>query len=193
MKRNRDSNLEKWLSEWSRFYLEVYGITVDFSDLVIPEKKGGFNWFLFMAEAMDSHKLYAKSEELWRIKDFDCDFADTVESVRKPGRNYAICLRGRAAADKENIGLTRYDCDIRRINGITGEERLLLGQWFYWKTGKQLDTKTGTLCFGSQCRRLGTSYVFLIHSEPTGKTLFIKVNRNTNTGDGAYRVRAVVD
>ena len=143
------TGFEELLAEWRRFYWEVLGTTVDFSDLVFPEKQEGFDWLIVMSKVWTANELFAKCKERFgayrHIEDLD-----TIKSVRKTDRTYAIWLRDREEADEENKNKSAKDCEKEGINGITLPERLLLELWYHWKTGKHLDVNNWTLCSGSR-------------------------------------------
>jgi len=134
------------LAEWVRFYRKLFGIKVDFSDLVVPQKQEGFDWLLIMFQGLSANKLFAKCQErfgAWRyIKDLD-----TIRSEREAKHNYAIWLRDRVEADVKNVSADV--CKRQGINYITLQEHMLLALWYHWKTGKPLDINNVNVCFGS--------------------------------------------
>jgi len=135
--------------EWERFYQEVFGKEVDFSELELPEKQDGFNWLIIMLEGLTPNKLFAKCKERfasWRYT----DDLDTIKSVRTADKTYAIWVRDRIEADEENKNKSGNDCDKEGIKGMTLEERLLLELFYNWRTGKHLDIDNITLCSGSR-------------------------------------------
>jgi len=140
---------EEFLTEWARFYQEVFGITADFSDLGIPEKKEGFPWLLVMLKGLTANKLFDKCKEQFGTWRYTEDL-NAIKSVRTTEKTYAIWLRDRVEADEENKNKSAKDCEKEGINGITLEERLLLELWYFWKTGKHLDIQNVTLCSGSR-------------------------------------------
>jgi len=135
--------------EWQRFCEEVFGIKTDFSELVLPEKQEGFNWLLVMLEGMTANRIFDKCKERFQSWRYTDDF-NTISSVRKTDKTYAIWLRDRVEADEENKALSANKCQELGINGITLEERMLLELWYHWKTGKHLDINNVTLCTGSR-------------------------------------------
>ncbi|MDD5341262.1 MAG: hypothetical protein PHC97_02385 [Patescibacteria group bacterium] len=140
----------KLIAEWQRFYKEVFGIKADFSKIVLPGKRKGFNWLLIMAAGLTANRLFDKCKEhftSWKYR----DDLNTVISVRKTDKTYAIWLRDRIEADKENKNLSAKECEKRGINGITLEERLVMELFYNWNrpAGKHLDINNVTLCSGS--------------------------------------------
>ena len=149
---------DELLAEWRRFYWEVFGTNVDFSDLVLPDKKNGFNWLLVMLKGLTANKLYDKCKERFAAWRYTEDL-DDIKSVRTTEKTYAIWLRDRVEADEENKNRSANDCAKEHINGITLDERLLLELWYHWKTGKHLDIQNVTLCSGSRDPDGGVPYV----------------------------------
>ena len=54
------SGYEVLLTEWERFYKEVFGVEEDFTDLQIPEKQEGDNWLRRMLEGLKPNRLFDK-------------------------------------------------------------------------------------------------------------------------------------
>ena len=135
--------------EWERFYQEVFGIKADFSELVLPPRQEGFNWLVIMAEGLTPNRLFDKCKELFASWKYTDDLS-AISSVRKTDKTYAIRLRDRVEADKENENLSVNKCKELNINGITLEERLLLELFYHWRTNKHLDIQNVTLCTGSR-------------------------------------------
>ncbi len=141
--------VSEMLTEWSRFYREVFSLETDFSDLVLPEKKEGFNWLIIMQEGMDANTLFEKCQERFKSWHYKDDLSD-VTSDRTPHQTYAIWVRDRVEADEENKNKSANTIKKEGISGITLEERLLLELFYHWKTGKRLDIENYTLCSGSR-------------------------------------------
>lgn len=135
--------------EWECFYQEEFGKEVDFSDLELPEKQKGFNWLILMLEGLTPNKLYDKCKESFKSGRYKNDL-DTIKSVRTTDNTYAVWVRDRIEADKENKNKSVNDCDKEGIKGITLEEMLLLILFRHWLTGKNLDVENITLCAGSR-------------------------------------------
>ncbi len=143
--------------EWEKFYKKIFNITIDLSNVRIPEKRDSFNWLLIMIPGLTAQKLYDKCEELfrswkWTGKSLD-EILDQTKSARNPANGtYAIWLRDRVEADEELKNKSANDLQQSDTQGITLEERLLLELFFYWKTKKHLDVISWTLCSGSRYR-----------------------------------------
>jgi len=140
------------LSDWPLFYKEVFGLDLDFSKVVIPERKPGFTRLLVLAQGMTPQRLFDKCKELfpsWKYTEDNLDKVITSDRTAKDGP-YAIWVRDRQEADEENKNLSADDLAKRGIPGITLEERLLYELKFFKETGKHLDVSNYTLCSGSR-------------------------------------------
>jgi hypothetical protein len=149
-----DSKYHKLVREWEKFYQKVFSISVDLSQVRIPEPKEGFNWLVIMAPGFDAQHLYLfdKCKELFRAwKWTDKNLDEITKSDRNQANGtYAVWFRDRVEADEELKNLSANDLKQKNIPGITLEERLLLELFFYWKTKKHLDINNVTLCSGSR-------------------------------------------
>jgi hypothetical protein len=136
--------------EWERFYQEVFGISVDLENLVLPEKCDGFNWLIVVLEGMDNNRLIDKCVDCLEDCCYTGDDLNDIKSVRTTEKTYAIWVRDRIEADEENKNKSANDCEKEGLNGITLEERLLLELFYHWRTCKHLDIQNVTLCSGSR-------------------------------------------
>ena len=137
------------LATWARFYFDVFGVEKDFSGLVIPKRKRGFDRLLVMAEGMTPNRLFDKIKELmpaWRYQ----DDLDIIVSDRKADHDYAVWIRDRVEADEELKNLSANDLKERDVADITFPERLLHEIVFFKETGNHLDVHNWTLCAGSR-------------------------------------------
>lgn len=143
------------ISEWQKFYQKIFNITVDLSQVRIPEPKQGFNWLVIMFQGLTSQKLFDKCKALfraWKWTDKSLDkVLDQTKSARNPANGtYAVWVRDRGEADEELKNKSAHDLQRENIQGITLEERLLLELFYCWKTKKHLDISNWTLCSGSR-------------------------------------------
>jgi len=147
-----DSPHCKLVLEWEKFYQKVFSVSIDLSQVRIPEPKEGFNWLVILIQGMTAQKLFDKCKEMFRAwKWTDKNLDDVVKSDRNPANApYAVWFRDRVEADEELKNLSANDLKQRNIPGITLEERLLLELFYYWKTKKHLDINNVTLCSGSR-------------------------------------------
>ena len=152
------------LADWSMFYLDTFGITKDFSGLIIPKKKKGFDRLIIVAEGMTPNVLFDKTKEFtpaWKYR----DNLDEIVSGRKADHDYAVWVRERVEADEELKNLSANDLKEKNILGITLEERLLYGLKFFKETRGHLDIKNWTLCSGSRNPGGGGPFVDLFSDE----------------------------
>lgn len=143
------SGASELLTNWQNFYVDVFGLNPDFSNLRIPEKREGFDRLIVIAQGMTPNKLYAKCVELfpsWRYT----DNLDLIISDRKADHDYAIWVRDRVEADEELKNKSANTLKEDGVVAITLEERLLYELKFFEETGKHLDISNWTLCAGSR-------------------------------------------
>ena len=144
--------LQDLLADWADFYKEVFGLELDFSGIVVPERKPGFDRLLVIAQGMTPQRLFDKCKELfpsWKYMDEHLDEVIKSDRTSQNG-HYAIWVRDRVEADEENKNLSADDLKKRNSAEITLEERTLYELKFFKETGKHLDIKNWTLCPGSR-------------------------------------------
>ena len=141
--------VKKQLAEWAAFYWEAFGITLDTSKIQIPSHQNGFNRLIVVAQGLTLERIYRalkKKMPVWK----HWDNLDSVESVRKADKTYAVWVRDRQEADEELKNKSANDLKSDGTNCITLEERLLLEMMYFRETGKHLDIQNVTLCTGSR-------------------------------------------
>ncbi|MDD4607354.1 MAG: hypothetical protein PHS07_03445 [Patescibacteria group bacterium] len=137
------------LNEWSRFYLEVFGLKIDFSNVLMPKPQGDIDFPICVAQGMTPNRLFEKMASRfasWRY----IDNLNTITSIRKTDHNYIVLVRYRVEADKELKNFSANDLKAKNINVITLEERQILELFYHWKSGKHLDGENWTICAGSR-------------------------------------------
>jgi hypothetical protein len=146
------------ITDWQKFYSEVFGIECNFSNLRLPQRKEGFDRLIVVAEGMTLKQIYKKCKESFPCwKWTDRNFAETVNSERTAENGaYAVWFRNRVEADEELRNFSVKDLEKANIPCITLEERLLYELKYFTETGKHLDIKSITLCAGS---RYSSGYV----------------------------------
>lgn len=140
------------VKSWERFYKKYFGITVDFSALVLPPKREGFDRLIIVAEGLTLNQVSdvcAKAFPCWRYAD---DLNEAVPTNDRDPKNgaYAIWIRDRVEADEELKNLSADTLTERNIKGITLLERMLFELKYFSETKKHLDTGNWTLCNGSR-------------------------------------------
>ena len=148
----REEESPDLISDWQKFYQEVFGIKVDFSNLEIPERQKGFDRLIIIAKGMTSQRLFDKCQELFSCQKWTDKSLDKVVNSERTAEKgpYAIWLRNRVEADEELKNLSADDLKKQSIIGITLEERLIYELKYFKETGKHLDIKSITLCSGSR-------------------------------------------
>ena len=132
-------------------FWQRHGVDADFTGLVIPAKKTGFDRLLVIPQGLTINKaitLCRKKFDVWAYVD-NLD-RDVNKNDRIAGKTYAIWVRDRAEADKELKNLSANDLKKIYINGITLLERLVYELKYFDETNQHLDIKYITLCSGSR-------------------------------------------
>lgn len=134
------------------FYKKHFGLTKDFSDLVVPRKPRGAYWLLVVAKGLTPMKVFARCKALgWNCVSPDRDLDDTIpRSDRKADKDYAIWVEATLEADENFEDKSYCDLEDLKIRGITLLERLLLGLQYNDETDGHLDGVGSTLCSGSK-------------------------------------------
>ena len=153
---NTDIPTDGWATEWTRFYQQVFGITVDLSKVSIPDDPGGFGLVVFVIKEMIYNRVWAKCSDLLKVSSWYGDDFDSLIDKEKEERKadngpYAVRFRNRIEADEENKNLSANKLTKRGGEHITLLEQLLLSLFIWWRTkGFHLDMHSWTLCAGSR-------------------------------------------
>lgn len=142
-----------WADDWTQFYQEVFGLTVDLNGVPIPEQKPGFGWVLMMAPGLTLNQAWAKCGERFPVNSFvGEDFDRLVKTnTRTTEQAYARRLRNRVEADEETKNTSARQLAEREVEGNTLLEAFVLELWYHWKTGGgHLNLLTVNLCAGSR-------------------------------------------
>ncbi|PIT88573.1 MAG: hypothetical protein COU29_02230 [Candidatus Magasanikbacteria bacterium CG10_big_fil_rev_8_21_14_0_10_36_32] len=144
--------------ERTRFYKEVFGLTVDLSKVRLPPETEGFGWTLTIAKELGDKPLatvMAACRKLFKgnvwqyADDLDNSVPTNDRDPRRDG-SYIIRVRDRVEADEENKNLSADTVKSRNMVTLTLLERIVLELFCFWKTGKHLDIQNTTLCSGSR-------------------------------------------
>jgi len=142
------------IADWQSFYHDLFGIEVenDFSNLVIPEKRGGFDRLLVVVNGMNPQRLYGKCAELFKVWKWTEKNLDEIVTSDRSAKNgaYAIWVRNQVEADEELKNLSANQIKAHGIPGITLEERFIYELKYFKETGNHLDIQNWTLCSGSR-------------------------------------------
>src|SRR3989344_7921838 len=159
-KRMRISSEEaQW---WQKYYLDNYSIAADFSELQVPTPADYPTRLIVMHEAIANKcnpiaAVYKKRcvDKGFGWLQFNNDL-DSVVTYHDRSGTYAIRVRDTQEAEFGNVNgenLSSQQIWDRGITTTTLPERLIDGDTYLLKTGKQLDTKVITLCAGSRAAR----------------------------------------
>jgi hypothetical protein len=137
---------------WEEFYQKIFNISIDLSQVRIPEDKDGFNWLVILIQGMTAERLFDKCKEMFRAwKWTDKNLEEIIKSDRNQVNGpYAVWFRDCVEADEGLKSFSVNNLKQKNIQGITLEERLLLELFYFWKTKKHLDINNVTLCSGSR-------------------------------------------
>lgn len=150
---------EAQLAKWARLYNEEFGITLNVSEIKVPEHKEGFDRLIIVAEGLTPEKIFQAMNKKMPAEE-NLDNLNEAESVRKADKAYAVWARDRVEADEELKNKSANDLKSEGTNCITLEERLLLEMMYFQETGEHLDVQNVTLCVGS---RYADGSVLFVH------------------------------
>jgi len=125
------------LRDWEKFYLDVFGLQKDFSDVVVPPHRAGFDRLIVVMEGMTPNKVLRSCHDrfpTWSWTD-DLDDEAVAKNDREPTRSYAVWVRDRVEADEELENFSAMELKERNVQGVTLLERLLLELKFHLETG----------------------------------------------------------
>jgi len=141
------------LSAWQQFYLAEFGLTCDFSSLVIPKQRKGFGWLIVVAQGLTIEQVFQQCKKhfpCWKCTDRTLN-EDIPTNDRDPKNGtYAIWVRDCIEANQEHKNRSARYLEQKHIPGITLLERLLLELKYFLETGEHLDIQNVTLCSGSR-------------------------------------------
>lgn len=149
-------NFSSILADWEKYYLEIHGLKTDFSGIYIPEAGDEFSWLICRPENFFTERAYSGGKKLyakWKYTDTDKSLDDIINmSFGRDGKTYPYIVRVRPKweADENLKNLSANQITGRNINTLCLTERLLLGDFLYWKYQRHLDVKTTTICTGSR-------------------------------------------
>lgn len=137
------------VKEWERFYLEVFGIKCDLSNIPLPKWKWGFGWLIAVLTDITMENVITTIRQKFPTECVNYYFDTEIFNHRDSRNGPYICrIRSRKEADRENRNISAEMIEEKK-SSITLLERLLLELFYFWKTGKHLDERNATLCAGS--------------------------------------------
>jgi len=144
---------------WQKYYLDNYSIAANFSELQVPAPADYPTRLIVMPEVIANKcnpiaAVYKKRcvDKGFGWLQFNNDL-DSVVTYHDRSGTYAIRVRDTQEAEFGNVNgenLSSQQIWDRGITTTTLPERLIDGDTYLLKTGKQLDTKVITLCAGSR-------------------------------------------
>lgn len=179
-------------ADWRSFLKKFFGIDLDVSKLRIPEHPEEFKWSILMTKGLTLKKIV---EEMKKHMDVYLNIdLDKVTSDRNPDNDCVVFVRDRVEADEELAGKSADDLNNEGVNGITLPERLLLGFFYWWKTGGQhLDVEYWTMCSGSRYVDAdGDVGVAGVCWSPGYREVCVDWDYLGNRDDGGFRSRQAV-
>lgn len=144
------------LAEWEKYFWKIHRIRVDFAGVNIPKAEDDeFPWFVCKPENFSTEQAYGggkRQYSKWRWNKNPLD-KELDLSFGRDGRQYPYIVRFRPnwEADESLKNISAETILKKEINTGTLKERLLLGDFLYWKYRGHLDMNNATLCSCSRC------------------------------------------
>ncbi len=155
------------LNEWEKYFREIHQLKADFAGVTIPEADDDdFPWFVCVPEKFSTERAYNGGKQLYSKWKWTGKVLDDV-LILSFGRDtrkdpYIVRFRTNWEADEALKNLLPNIIVRKQINTSTLKERLLLGDFLYWKCKRHLDVENITLCTGS-CYSGGFGFVPFAH------------------------------
>src|SRR3989344_2224068 len=148
------NSTETQLARWLSLYRAI-GITLDPSQVKIPERKSGFDRLIVVSKGMTPQKAFDLCTARFggKTRKYTSESLNSVvpTSDRTADKGpYAVWVRDLQEADEELKNLSATMLTEQSIAGITLTERLLLEIAYHQETKQHLDTGNWTLCSGSR-------------------------------------------
>ncbi|MEN9613813.1 MAG: hypothetical protein RLZZ347_120 [Candidatus Parcubacteria bacterium] len=138
------------LRGWEKFYLDVFGLTVDFSQVKIPAQREGFTRLIVVLKGLTLNGVRDVCNRRLLCEFFTDDLdTEVVVNDRMPIETYAILARDSVDSDENLAGYSAEDILGMKLVTMTLLERMLLELMCYVE-GRRLDVKTSTICPGSR-------------------------------------------
>ena len=145
------------LADWERYFWKIHGLRTDFAGVRIPEADDkDVPWFICRPENFFAERAFSGGKKLypkWKHKDKSLDLDDVLDlSFGRDGQTYHYIVRVRAnwEADEDMANISANGIVGKGFDTICLTERLLLGDFLFWKYERHLDIKNITLCAGSR-------------------------------------------
>ncbi len=143
-------------ADYEKYFWKIHGLKTDFAGIRVPEADDNdFPWFVCRPKNFFAERAYSGGKKLyprWKYTDKSLDVALDL-SFGRDGEIEPYITRFRAnwEADENLANLSANQVLEKGINTACLTERLILGDFLYWKFKRQLDVEKITLCAGSRC------------------------------------------
>ncbi|MBP9802895.1 MAG: hypothetical protein KBD14_01135 [Candidatus Pacebacteria bacterium] len=150
---------------WQKFYKDQFDWTVDFSQIIIPEKPKSGNWILiFIAEGMTMNLAFKKASKLfaaWKCAD---DLNKTTPNVRNTKNSYAVWVKDYHEFEPYPEFLFYSTRLSEMLLSVTLLEVIILEMKYFTETGNHfLKNKVVIFCGDSRYSDGRLSCVYLIN------------------------------
>lgn len=143
------------IKQWENFYFKVFGFSVDFSGIKIPERteveKGEFTRLIIVLQGLSLNSVYDACQsyfKCWRyVEDLD---RDIPKNERSNTISYAIWVRDTVEADEVHKNKSAEMIGKEGIKTETVLERMIHELKYFLESGKHLDISSIILCSGSR-------------------------------------------
>ncbi|TAK95849.1 hypothetical protein EPO05_03055 [Patescibacteria group bacterium] len=150
-----DPETREQLANWSKIYWELFKIPINESQIRIPrrtpEQKEEFTFLIVVAESMTPQRVFEKCVELFSTTKWTEDSLNNITQSDRSATSgsYAIWVSEKIETTDGGLDGGRSSSE-DKTHGITLEERMLLGIFYFANTGEYLDARSLTLCYGSR-------------------------------------------
>lgn len=147
--------LERLVEQRTKFCQTYYGLSPDFSQVVLPPMRPGFGWTSLIPMGLTAEQVYTVCSDLFRCTKYTTENLDSVLDWEKEERDarkgsYAIRFRNQVEADQQLAKLSANAIVACKLTTVTLLERLDLELTYWVRKRKHLDTVNVTLCSGSR-------------------------------------------
>ncbi len=137
--------------DWEAYYLKAFKWTLDFSEVIIPQKPEGDWRLIFVAKGLTCDKVYtAWTFPKWKYTGDESIDVVVPTNVRTASEHYAVWVSFGVEPDVEFLGKLTTQVDPDMKIGMTLLERMVLEGKYFDETGQHLDVVGATFCSGSR-------------------------------------------
>lgn len=162
-----------YLTDWERYYYDRFGKYYEFSNLPIPDGPEEYSWHVCVHPEKSAEEVLAggkNPQPYWKCTSYLLDDILALSADRDGFRDpYIVRCRPNLEADEDLKGISANKALKQDLNCITLKERLLLGDFLYWKEGIILDRRIATFCPGSRYIDHSASSKYLYRNVATVK------------------------